>query len=250
MIEVKGKSKISPEQGFKRSSSASKSGKKRQKKLDGDMPKDVSGFEVRRGSRGRDVPDASQDNRVALRSAPDSQVLPVEVESEKQDLAMAELKSKLALAQDAINNLTKDNQALSAAISATTLQMNEIRDGLEADKRLLEQELNIRFEEIATLTRSHVELENERDAFKTITFRLLGKILGLPEFSFLPKAFVLKCKMLLIAKAGVFDADWYIDNNLDVRNAGVNPLLHFVLHGFDERRRPSAQFPKSWISKS
>lgn len=39
-----------------------------------------------------------------------------------------------------------------------------------------------------------------------------------------------------------FDADWYLQKYPDVAAAGVDPKLHYVLHGRFERRRPSIYF--------
>lgn len=35
-----------------------------------------------------------------------------------------------------------------------------------------------------------------------------------------------------------FDSDWYLVANPDVKSSGVNPLLHYILHGKDEGRLP------------
>ena len=40
----------------------------------------------------------------------------------------------------------------------------------------------------------------------------------------------------------LFDGDWYLDRNPDVRAAGINPLVHYLTHGAAERRDPSASF--------
>ena len=37
-----------------------------------------------------------------------------------------------------------------------------------------------------------------------------------------------------------FDSSWYLDNNADVKQVGVNPLLHFLLYGRDEGRASQA----------
>lgn len=37
----------------------------------------------------------------------------------------------------------------------------------------------------------------------------------------------------------LFDLNWYLENNPDVREAGVNPLLHYIEHGEQEDRNPS-----------
>ncbi len=46
----------------------------------------------------------------------------------------------------------------------------------------------------------------------------------------------------MIRETGLFDADYYLDNNPDVKASGMDPLVHFVLHGGSEGRNPSADF--------
>ena len=40
----------------------------------------------------------------------------------------------------------------------------------------------------------------------------------------------------------LFDTDWYLDAYPDVRSAGVNPLLHYIKHGCIEPRNPGPRF--------
>jgi O-antigen biosynthesis protein len=46
----------------------------------------------------------------------------------------------------------------------------------------------------------------------------------------------------LLARSPLFDAEWYLTQNNDVREAGLDPTLHFLLEGGGEGRRPGAFF--------
>lgn len=46
----------------------------------------------------------------------------------------------------------------------------------------------------------------------------------------------------LIAKLGLFDEEYYLKTNPDVKKAGIDPLKHFVKHGWKEGCNPSAEF--------
>ena len=46
----------------------------------------------------------------------------------------------------------------------------------------------------------------------------------------------------LVEKSGLFDADWYLSKNDDVRQAGVDPLDHYMTFGWREGRDPCAIF--------
>ncbi len=48
--------------------------------------------------------------------------------------------------------------------------------------------------------------------------------------------------MHLVKKSGLFDTDYYLRTNADVRNARVNPIKHYYFHGWMEGRNPSNEF--------
>jgi SAM-dependent methyltransferase len=57
---------------------------------------------------------------------------------------------------------------------------------------------------------------------------------------------VLLARVRLIAPSGLFDSDWYLERNDDVRAAGINPLVHYLLHGAAEGRDPNPLFDTDW----
>ncbi|MFC3119983.1 hypothetical protein ACFOHS_23100 [Jhaorihella thermophila] len=46
----------------------------------------------------------------------------------------------------------------------------------------------------------------------------------------------------MIRESGLFDGDWYLAAYPDVAAAGLDPAVHFLLHGAEERRNPGAAF--------
>ena len=50
----------------------------------------------------------------------------------------------------------------------------------------------------------------------------------------------------MVEGSGLFDRDWYLRNNPDVMEAGVDPARHYVLHGGVEGRAPSPLFDADW----
>jgi len=49
-----------------------------------------------------------------------------------------------------------------------------------------------------------------------------------------------------IIASGLFDSEYYLSKNPDVKNAGVDPLKHFLNFGGTEGRNPSPKFDSSW----
>ena len=45
-----------------------------------------------------------------------------------------------------------------------------------------------------------------------------------------------------IRKSGLFDEQWYLDKNPDVKRAKVAPIHHYIKHGWKEGRNPSVRF--------
>jgi len=49
-------------------------------------------------------------------------------------------------------------------------------------------------------------------------------------------------KRNLIENSGLFDEDFYLKTYPDIKQAGVNPLDHYINHGGVEGRWPSGRF--------
>lgn len=52
----------------------------------------------------------------------------------------------------------------------------------------------------------------------------------------------LKLNIKRIKKSGLFDAKYYIETYSDIKEAGIDPLKHFVEYGWKEGRNPCAKF--------
>ena len=49
-----------------------------------------------------------------------------------------------------------------------------------------------------------------------------------------------------ILTSGYFDLSWYLNVYEDVRNAGTDPIWHYIKHGAGEGRNPSQYFLTRW----
>ena len=52
----------------------------------------------------------------------------------------------------------------------------------------------------------------------------------------------------LLRRAGLFDAAYYLRNNPDIENSGVEPLTHYHLYGWAEGRRPNFYFDPAFYT--
>ena len=56
---------------------------------------------------------------------------------------------------------------------------------------------------------------------------------------------LMKRDVEIISSSDLFDGDWYLKEYPDVRDAGLNPAEHYLLHGAEENRKPSLHFDGS-----
>jgi hypothetical protein len=55
---------------------------------------------------------------------------------------------------------------------------------------------------------------------------------------------------ILIKKSGLFDDHYYLRVYPDCRLSDVNPLVHYLQHGYHEGRNPSASFDTNFYIES
>lgn len=53
----------------------------------------------------------------------------------------------------------------------------------------------------------------------------------------------------LIQKNNLLDIGYYLKNNKDVRKSGVDPIIHYIYHGFKENRKPNSYFDSNYYLK-
>jgi len=61
-----------------------------------------------------------------------------------------------------------------------------------------------------------------------------------------PRLLRTRVEIKLIAASGLFNVNWYLENNDDVRRAHIEPLLHYLLFGGAEGRDPNPLFDSDW----
>jgi glycosyltransferase involved in cell wall biosynthesis/peptidoglycan hydrolase CwlO-like protein len=77
---------------------------------------------------------------------------------------------------------------------------------------------------------------------RSLSILSLGKVI---EVLRVRRDFFNKETIKLVRDSALFDADYYLANNADVRDQGIDPLKHYMLHGWRENRNPAALFSTS-----
>ncbi|MGF6319118.1 glycoside hydrolase family 99-like domain-containing protein [Pseudomonas frederiksbergensis] len=114
----------------------------------------------------------------------------------------------------------------------------------EADVHSLKQELNQLLDSRSWRVTSPLRGIGRiaRRAIRPISVPSLGKII---EVLRVRRDFFNKATVQLVRDSVLFDADYYLTSNPDVRDQGIDPLKHYMLHGWRESRNPSGLFSTS-----
>ena len=103
---------------------------------------------------------------------------------------------------------------------------------------LLDDQLKEAMEEIVRLRAAEHkvhQLMRQMDALKRILPRLTAR-------GKLRSRLCLYPWRRIIVKSNLFDVDYYLESNPDVRQAGADPIKHYLLHGAAEGRNPNRDF--------
>jgi hypothetical protein len=152
-------------------------------------------------------------------------------EAERREAQSAGKLEELAAGND---DLSRKNAQAAAELARLT-----------SEKRALEGRLGERFDEIATLTGMVRDGESRIDtlrrsvaalvaADRAPALQLLGP--GARWWNRLQE----RRKAAALMRAGLFDPGWYLENNPDVKKAGMDPAQHYLRHGLREGRAPCA----------
>ena len=111
----------------------------------------------------------------------------------------------------------------------------------EAPRPDVHGELSERFREIAALSvllQQQEQLCEEAEVRAEWLREVAAALLTLPRWwwGLMPGAWRLKRELRILRSRGLFDGEAYLKLYPDVAATGMNPLLHYLLHGIDEGR--------------
>src|SRR5205814_4476257 len=76
--------------------------------------------------------------------------------------------------------------------------------------------------------------------------RGIAKSVLIPRISTIKKHIALSRDMRLVTASGLFDGEWYLQQNPDVAKSETDPLRHYLLLGAYEGRDPNPLFDSDW----
>ncbi len=148
--------------------------------------------------------------------------------------------AELASSRDIERKLQAEKEALTVSGDEINKRLLTLQDEFKKAQQVSEQALAARFEEIAKLTKAYIQLESEANLVRRALYDAVLTVLSLPKSLKLPRAFRAKVQGRLLKKVGLFHPEWYLNAYPDVRDAAVNPEVHFIRHGLAEGRAPLA----------
>lgn len=160
------------------------------------------------------------------------------------------LKTVAADLKSANKKLIRELREKNAAVDFERRQAkNAITENFQTKNRLnstqkrlehVEASVKIRFDELASITQYLSHSEKERRAvvlqrqWMTEVHNLLA---AMPAWwSLLPKALRRRLRLGRLYRAGLFNFTGYLKLYPDVAESGIDPLLHYILHGVHEGR--------------
>lgn len=186
---------------------------------------------------------------------------------EVEILATAHSAEREAALEVQITNLRTEKAAHRVAYDKKIDELNAEMTALAADKTALEQELaearnahEERIHDIVVLTKAYEkEKQNPQSMQKQATsqslqmeeriasvYRAAGVEIGRVVMALLPKdkgvvwkkGVPLGDKAKILLANQIVDPEWYLAQHPDVAAAGMDPAVHYVLHGAEEGRMP------------
>ncbi len=108
-----------------------------------------------------------------------------------------------------------------------------------ADKKLVEESLKRRFDEIAMLTRALLDREAHMSEAGRAIRDAVAALRGRTGPSLLERLSGVRYRMWRLRQSGLFDEEWYLAKYRDVADSGMDPLFHYIRYGAEEGRYPN-----------
>lgn len=167
-----------------------------------------------------------------------------ELRKERERRAAEEARSRQLLGEiEQLAIVTELLQESEAKVEIATRDADETRKAAQSESETLQDSLDKRFQELATLTK----LLGQQQERGHRTEGQIGWLLALNEslgkqprwWNLLPRSFGRRRTLRRLRDADLFDGEAYLRRNPDVASAGADPLIHYLRHGMHEGRSPT-----------
>lgn len=201
---------------------------------------------------------AQRDDQIATR---DDRIVGLNQTIAQRDDRIVGLNQTIALRDEEISNLDKSvsqrDQEIAHLHDVTAQRYGQIanlNEALGSSERQIEQLANDaaimqaeKDRQIYALQRELTKFLNTRSWRATAPLRRIAELYRHSltrsiEFLKVRRELLFGSATRQVRASALFDADYYLEAYPDVRNAGVDPAIHYLIHGWKERRNPSTAF--------
>src|SRR5262249_26107225 len=151
--------------------------------------------------------------------------------------------AQLKQLREALHERDAQLRQLRAALGERDAQLGQLREALgERDARLkdINSQMAERAELFEQLTETQVRLKESAFELAALRNSTSWRVTA-PTRWMLRPLWQLR-RFAVIIRSGLFDRDWYLQNNPDVAESGIDPIRHYLEHGAMEGRDPCPKF--------
>ena len=165
----------------------------------------------------------------------------IAAEQQLKDETVFRLQSALQLQTEKLRTLEHDNARLEFRCASLFEQL------MKSERRA--EDLAKAHEALDAQDKIIIELQADRTRLRG---RFSSRLAAFTQFCVyrLGRHGLLRPSYAHLAASGLFDKEFYLEQNPDVGKGGHNPLLHYLLHGAREGRDPSPLFNSSWYLRA
>ena len=141
-------------------------------------------------------------------------------------------------------NKTENMSVLVDTLENINVQLNEYAWTKEKQISILRENNARQLKEIQSLNSSLVYSHHQlQELYSSTSWKITSPVRKAREIlSSFKRKLVSSSTKNIIINSGLFDAKYYLLQNPDIRDAKIDPLTHFINHGWKEKRNPSAKF--------
>ncbi|MBK5971200.1 MULTISPECIES: glycoside hydrolase family 99-like domain-containing protein [Thiorhodovibrio] len=173
----------------------------------------------------------------------DAHLADLRLRKEELELSNVGHESHITQLQGQVADLVNKVQDLSAHLSSVQI---EARDATSLKLDLLTKLDAIQSTAAWQLAAPVRYAENRFPRFVRL-LAALPKLVWWTLSSKLPQRLRLRKAAAVLLKRGLFDRKWYVENNPDVLLQGQDPLIHWLIFGWREGRRPTPEPDSDWF---
>jgi len=176
-----------------------------------------------------------RDQNTATEAA-EEQLLALKDQLLDRERMLKEAEERLAEARAKQHELAFESKALWAKVVEAEKQQLDA----ETARAAAERKLSSRSDELARLTKALSDV-TERSSLSQAQATWLREVVAVSRsfpkwWSIMPTKWRRKREEIRYRRRGLFDPDHYLANNPDVAEFGMDPMVHYIVHGMEEGR--------------